>query len=79
MQHCKFLIGISPQGAVTCISDAWGGHAIDKHITVASGLLEMWLPGNLILADHGFDIRDSITIQYLNGSNDFSVLKMKPL
>ena len=29
----KFLIGISPQGVVTFISNGWGGHASDKYIT----------------------------------------------
>jgi len=29
----KVLIGITPQGTVTFISDTWGGCARDKHIT----------------------------------------------
>ena len=55
----KFLIGISPQGAVTYISKAWGGRVSDVHLTEHCDLLEKLLPGDLILADQGFNIQDS--------------------
>jgi len=55
----KFLIGISPQGAVTYISKAWGGRVSDVHLTEHCDLLEKLLPGDLILADRGFNIQDS--------------------
>ena len=35
----KFLIGISPQGCITLISNAWGGRVSDKHLTEQSGIL----------------------------------------
>ena len=44
----KFLIGISPQGAVTYISKAWGGRVSDVHLTEHCDLLEKLLPGDLI-------------------------------
>ena len=56
----KFLIGIAPQGVITYISDAWGGRVSDKYLTEHCGILKKILPGDIVLADRGFDISDSI-------------------
>ena len=56
----KYLIGITPQGTVSFISLGWGGRTSDKHITENSGFLNKLDPGDLILADRGFDVHDSI-------------------
>ena len=58
----KVLLGISPAGAITFVSDAWGGRASDKHITMCSDLPNMLDQGDTILADRGFTISDEMAV-----------------
>ena len=45
--------------AVTYISKAWGGRVSDVYLMEHCDLLENMLPGDLILADRGFNIHES--------------------
>jgi len=56
----KYLIVITPQGVISLISEGWGGHGSDKHITEQSGFLNKLLSGDIVLADRGFNIRESV-------------------
>ena len=47
----KYLIGITPQGTVSFISDGWGGRVSDKYLTENCGLLDYLIPGDTVLAD----------------------------
>ena len=47
----KFLVGITPSGAISFLSECWGGLATDKCITMNSGFLRLLEPGDIILAD----------------------------
>ena len=55
----KFLIGIAPQGVITFISKGWGGRVSDQHLTVKCGILDNLIPGDLVLADRGFNIHEA--------------------
>lgn len=56
----KYLIGITPKGAICFLSKGWGGRTSDKHITLNSGFLDELLPGDIVLADRGFDIKENV-------------------
>ena len=56
----KYLIGISPAGAVTFLSHGWGGRISDKQLTIESGFLDLLTFGDSILADRGFLIAEEV-------------------
>ena len=56
----KVLVGISPGGAVTFVSNLFSGSVTDKQLT-RSGLLELLKRRDCVMADRGFDIRDHLT------------------
>lgn len=52
----KALIGITPSGVISFISDLYGGNISDKKLTQFSGLLDLLEPGDAVMADRGFTI-----------------------
>ncbi|XP_065914072.1 uncharacterized protein [Dysidea avara] len=59
----KFLIAISPTGAIIFVSRCWGGRTSDKHITAHSGFLYKLMHGDLILDDRGFNITEPLALR----------------
>lgn len=57
----KGLIGVSPAGIVTFVSDLYTGSTSDKQITKLSGLVDLCEEGDAIMADKGFLISDLTT------------------
>ena len=53
------MIAITPAGAVSFFSRGWGGRVSDK-ITMHSGFLKFLQHGDLILADRGFNIAETL-------------------
>lgn len=57
----KALVGVSPSGAFTFVSDLWGGNVSDRYITKECGIIDKLEKGDDVMADRGFTIRDLCT------------------
>ena len=57
----KALMGISPGGVVTFVSQLSPGSISDRQLTLKSGLIKLLERGDSIMSDHGFDIQDELT------------------
>lgn len=55
---CKGLVGVAPNGVVTFVSVLYPGSTSDKKIVSDCGILDLLEPGDLVLADKGFLIKD---------------------
>ena len=56
----KYLVGITPNGAVSYLSECYGGRASDKFIVNDSNFLDFLRPGDQVMADRGFKIQDEL-------------------
>ena len=56
----KYLIACNPLGAITFLSQGYGGRATDKYIVKNSGFIHpnIHSPYDQVLADRGFDLKD---------------------
>ena len=58
----KFLIGITPFGTISFLSDCWAGRVSDKNLTQSSDFFKHIEHGDTILADHGFSIAEDLGV-----------------
>ncbi|CAM1324503.1 Uncharacterised protein g8688 [Pycnogonum litorale] len=59
----KYLISITPQGQISYLSRGWGGRTSDKYLTEHCDYLHFIRPGDVILADRGFTIKESVALR----------------
>ena len=60
----QYLLGMTPQGMVSFISDGWGGRVPDKKITENCNIMDNLLPGDIVLADRGFTVSDVVALNH---------------
>ena len=54
----KLLVGCTPNGALSFLSDVCRGRITDKELTKRTGLIEDGREGDVIMADRGFEFDD---------------------
>ena len=58
----KQLVGLSPNGAFILLSPLYSGRISDREITEKCGFLDKLVPGDDVMADRGFTIRDLLAL-----------------
>ena len=63
--HCtiKYLVAITPNGAISWVSPCYGGRTTDKYIVKDSGFLDILEPYDTVMADKGFKIKSVLTMK----------------
>lgn len=60
----KVLIGITPQGTVSFVSDPWGGRTSEKFLTENCGILDKLVPEDTVITGRGFTISESVRVKH---------------
>jgi hypothetical protein len=60
----KFLVGISPSGFITFLSDCYGGRCSDNFITKDSGFYDLLERDDEVMADRGFQIQEELLLRF---------------
>ncbi|XP_068739049.1 uncharacterized protein [Montipora capricornis] len=54
----KVLVACTPAGTISFVSKAVGGSMSDKELVKRSGIVDLFSPGDTLLADRGFNIQE---------------------
>ncbi|XP_053402271.1 uncharacterized protein LOC128557834 [Mercenaria mercenaria] len=54
----KILVAVAPNGSIMFVSEVFEGSISDRDIVIKSGFLDLLNPGDTIMADRGFNIKD---------------------
>ncbi|KAM7418337.1 hypothetical protein PAMA_015794 [Pampus argenteus] len=57
----KYLVAFAPCGLIMFVSEAYGGRCNAKFITMDSGILDKLKPGDEVMADSSFSIKDLLS------------------
>ena len=60
----KFLVGISPTGYITFLSDCYGGRASDRYIAKGSGFYDLLEREDMVMDDRGFQIKEELLLRF---------------
>ena len=79
----KYLIGITPAGAISFLSLGWVGRVLDKQIIKESGFFNKVSMGDCIMADQDFNVKEELSAfgatlkipSFTKGKNNFLVVK----
>lgn len=63
-ERVKVLIGITPQGSIGFISKCYGGRSSDIYVTEDCKILDLLLPGDIVMADRGFNLHTSVELHH---------------
>ena len=59
------MVAIAPNGAILFVSDAFEGSISDKEIVRVSGFLDFLNPGDVVMADRGFLIKELLNERHV--------------
>ena len=60
----KFLVGVSPNGFITFLSNCYGAWASEKYITEDIGFYNFLEQDDQVIADRGFQIKEELLIHF---------------
>jgi hypothetical protein len=77
----KVLVAITPNGAISYVSPAYGGRASDVYIASDSGFLDYLVPYDEVMADRGFKIPAELMMRMVTlciPPSSFASMQMLP-